>query len=131
MKDELRESAKDAAWKKRFPGYQASIEGYLASDFEPSPANRAAIERRQSFNEDFDAGYEAGKPKWIPIRSADDLPKEYGEYYATTIVETDPFATEPRVIKAVYDDITKDRFWLGSFSAWMPIVKPEPYTEGE
>lgn len=55
LKNELR----GAAWKKRFPGYQASIEGYLDSDCAPSPANYAAIERKRSFDEDFDAVNEA------------------------------------------------------------------------
>lgn len=78
----------------------------------------------------FKEGYNARGSQWVAIQTEDDLPKEYGEYWATTIVSADPIYAkrEPRVIKASYNDQMKERFWLGSFSAWMPIIKPEPYT---
>ncbi len=69
---------------------------------------------------------------WIPIRTEADLPKEHGLYLVTTIPTADPFSGKPRTIAHRFDDVYKERFWMGSFSAWMPLPpRPEPYNPEE
>lgn len=69
------------------------------------------------------AGYEAGKPKWIPIRSADDLPKVGGSYLWKHHNKRHHFAENDHNTATRSADYYVDRF-----CAYMPIP---PYTEGE
>jgi len=69
------------------------------------------------------AGYEAGKPKWIPIRSADDLPKLDGSYLWKHHNKRHHFAENNHNTATRSADYYVDRF-----CAYMPIP---PYTEGE
>lgn len=80
------------------------------------------------FESGFDAGIIAGQPKWVRIDGPEDLPTRHGMYLVThKIIKNDPMQ-EPHVTQFGFNDIYRERFWLGSFSAWMEVpLLPEPY----
>lgn len=85
------------------------------------------------------AGYDhaAAELRWIPIRSADDLPKESGEYlFQYRDDDMTPFTLWPFEIQETpslgingpkVGESKGAAFEVKTFIAWMPL--PKPYTE--
>lgn len=75
-------------------------------------------------------GYEAGQPKWTPVRSEADLPIEDGYYLATVgAVGIDPDETtchELNWFKGKWYLPSDEMIEMGPVIAWMPL--PTPFT---
>jgi hypothetical protein len=113
MNDEAREAARSKAFAITFPG-PTEPRGWAEHYFEVG----------------FDAGYEAGQAaqqqQWHEIRSAEDLPKEHGIYFVTWKVGS--MTSRPHVTQFRFDEVYRERFWLGSVAAWKTYL-PEPFVK--
>jgi hypothetical protein len=70
----------------------------------------------------FLAGYEAGKPSWVAIETADDLPKENGWYIWRGKVNGLPFHKLTYLCEMYDLENEEEREWtVKHFSHWMPI----------
>lgn len=109
MKDERREAARDAAYR------------YL--DWDEPVENDHCVPEYTGYIAGYIVGYDAGKPKWIPIRSADDLAQPAGLYWVTCQIDGRRFTATAAL--SIDDELP------GNTVAFCRISEPEPYTEGE
>jgi len=111
-KDELR----DAATNIKTSEVERTWQAYLTLPYRSKSEYKALVHG-------YAAGYEAGKPKWIPIRSADDLAQPEGLYWVTCQIDGRRFTAT--AVLSVDDELP------GNAVAFCRISEPEPYTEGE
>jgi hypothetical protein len=66
---------------------------------------------------------EAARSPWVPIRSESDLPEFGNDYWFTE-------RNGGKVVRILYSPRFRlDAQFLAMYTAWMPIVEPEPYVE--